>query len=82
MYDPVGNDFVLKLCSQYLAQSLSVSLFFFFFSVPPKERNRLNIISCTHQCFFWVSLYTQAGLKETFGVCLFDEVILIFTSSL
>lgn len=76
MYDPIGNIVVLKLDWQYLALSLFASL------IPLRKEIRMNIISCTHQFFCWVGLYAQVGLEETFRVCLFDEVILFYKSSL
>lgn len=80
MYDPVSNVFVLKFYWQYLALSLFANQFLSLF--PLRKEIRMNIISCTHQFFCWVSLYAQVGLEETFGVCLFDEVILIYKSIL
>ena len=66
MYDPIGNIFVLKLYWHYLVLSLFVSQFFSLF--PLRKEIGLNIISGTHQFFCWVSLYTEAGLEETFSL--------------
>lgn len=64
MYDLTGNVFVLKL----LAISSSVPICQVSSLFPLRKEIGLNIIAGTHQFFCWVSLYTEAGLEETFSL--------------